>query len=116
VTDGKSQAAIYYLGTGTSFNVTSKTSSYGSLTINNFIVGVNTVTTGGYNGWWNDDNDNCFIASSGTISKSYNPSTGVLSCSFSGTVYVNERGVSEQAHSTPMSGTCFAYLVTGSIS
>jgi hypothetical protein len=110
VTAGKASSGVIYLGTGTSFTITG-VSGYANFTADNFIVGVTSISVTTYNGFWNDSEDNYFGNGSGSVSKSYNASTGTLACKFSGSVYVGRRGVSDTSHGTSLTGTCFAYLV-----
>ena len=118
--DGGGGAHIYYLGTGTSFNIKSRFPNiYSTLTANNFIIGTNgapSASTSYYS-------DNVYHATSSAytgfgLSKSYNSSTGILSiggnsytlrtCIDSSATYCNDAR-------TTGSATVFAYLVVGTI-
>lgn len=96
------------LGIGTSFDVTSITSNYQKLTINDFVVEINSfsVTSSSYY----KGTSNCWPAGYYTFVKSYNASTGIL------TAYGHLKG----GYSTSTAGiygwvettsSCHAYLV-----
>ena len=85
---------VYYLGTGTSFNIkTLFPNQYSSLSTSNFIVEVNTLSTSGsstggaYGVMYSSSGGGSEIFASTsssntvTVSKSYNTSTGVLTIS-----------------------------------
>lgn len=118
---------VYYLGTGTSFNIKNLfPDDYTSLTSDNFIIGVTNKPEGGGAGAGGDGYSGSVAtggSSSFTLSKSYSASTGVLE--ISGTEYYNWASLgytmvgknANNAQSTnPLQVTPFAYLVIGNIS
>lgn len=110
--------SVYYLGTGTSFNVSSRfPNDYQKFTSANFIVGLTSVPytegqhirdTGEYV---------CGFASGLNLSKSYNAINGLLTIGG----YAQSVGMKHYENNGQVggygsqSGTVFAYLVTGKI-
>ncbi len=107
--------SVYYLGTGTSFNVSSKfPNDYQKFTSANFIVSVSGISNGGTD-FFRYNEDVRMLAGSSGISKNYNPSTGILTISgISYTAYHDRRGIGN-VQGFGVSCTVSAYLVTGSI-
>lgn len=117
ITGNVQSSSIYYLGTGTSFDLTSF-EEYEKFTVDNFIVGMQSLP-----------GNSCLtrfaIDSSGTtatghatgvsISKSYNSENGKLTLTGnSSTVSMSIPGTISPGTGT-VYGTCFAYLVLGTI-
>ncbi len=108
---------VYYLGTGTSFDV-SNIPDYQNLTVDNFLVVADTVTINGTffnNGY--DSSYYCGNANTANASKTYNSSSGIFSCSNS----VNTRYYPGQSANGDYYNTVSAsfspkvYLVKGKI-
>ena len=99
---------VYYLGTGTSFNIKTKfPNDYANLTADNFIIQPSTLTasiyvSGGYAAHMS--------GSSATITKSYNKSTGAFSIS-----NTSKRYSYESAYADASVSNFKVYLVLGSI-
>lgn len=104
---------VYYLGTGTSFDV-SGIPGYQNLTADNFIVGIGSMPYSSTGSSSAIDNNVKGRASGLTLSKSYNASTGKLTISGNGQkVYIEN---DDRIHQIcTQSGTVYAYLVKGSI-
>lgn len=101
---------VYYLGTGTSFNVSS-IPGYQNLTADNFIVGACSMSASGGGSCPYRDDISMSVSGSGSISKSYDASTGKLTISgVRGHASVNNGG--PDAYFTL---TYFAYLIKGKI-
>ena len=82
-------AEIYYLGTGTSFNVSSY-EGYQNFTVDNFIVGATGLAASASGGVGYADDYHTSFGGGGNISKSYNSSTGVFKITiptFGGSAY-----------------------------
>ena len=108
---GNSGTTVYYLGTGTSFDV-SNIPGYQNLTDENFIVGALSMNVSGGGGCPYRDDISMSVSGGGTISKTYVPSTGKLTISqISGSASVNHGGASGKFSM----GSYFAYLVKGRI-
>ena len=106
---------VYYLGTGTSFDLKllQQVVDYTQLTADNFIVGASSKPSA--SGSW--DGKGTWTASNGatTITKSYDPDTGILTIggySYSSSLSCSGWGA---LWSQSSNLTCFAYLVTGEI-
>ena len=121
VTHGQNSGLVYYLGTGTSFDV-SGIPGYHNLTIDNFIVGMNNVSSSSWS-FGSSGNDTLSVGASGAgFSKSYNATTGKLSI---GILRNNSISVSFRNNDNGSSGgigsgggssvEVFAYLVKGKI-
>ena len=113
-TDATASATkVYYLGTGTSFNVKSKLpNDYNKLTNANFIVGASGIGSATTRPYSYGKGDITFSVGTKNISKSYNASTGVLT--LSNTSYsittTHPGGVTASGNFS-----CFAYAVVGTI-
>ena len=101
---------VYYLGTGTSFDV-SGIPGYQNLTKDNFIVGASAMSVSGGGGVAYRDDLSMSVAGGGSISKSYDASKGVLTISgVSGSAAV---AYSASGHFSL--SNYFAYLIKGKI-
>lgn len=101
---------IYYLGTGTSFDV-SNIPGYQNLTADNFIVGASAMSVSGGGGVANRDDLSMSVIGGGSISKSYDASKGILTISgVSGSAVV-----AYSASGRFNLSDYFAYLVKGKI-
>lgn len=110
-TNAGSACQVYYLGTGTSFDV-SNIPGYQNLTANNFIVGATGLGLSGGGSCPYRDDISMGCSGGGSISKSYNATTGKLTIgAVSGSVYVNNGGPTANVGL----GGYFAYLVKGKI-
>lgn len=100
----------YYLGTGTSFNV-SHIPGYQNLTKDNFIVGASAMSVSGGGGVAYRDDLSMSVIGGGSISKSYDASKGVLTISgVSGSAVV-----AYSASGRFSLSNYFAYLIKGKI-
>ena len=109
-TNAGSGTQVFYLGTGTSFDV-SNVPGYQNLTADNFIVGANRMSVSGGGRCPYRDDISMSVYGGGTISKSYNASSGILTINgVSGGASVNNGGPSSS-----FSLSYFAYLVKGNI-
>ena len=118
ITGKLKNSSVYYLGTGTSFDVSSF-NGFENFTSENFIVGglsaPDTLTSYYTTGAGNVEDR--AAARGFSIQKNYNNTTGILT--LSGTsqtiqIHKNTTGYSEWA-STSQNITCFAYLILGDI-
>lgn len=112
-TNAGSGAQVFYLGTGTSFDV-SNVPGYQNLTKDNFIVEVNSVSSS-FNGDWagTGSSGNSF---SFTPTKTYNASTGQLTITrTSGSASGSNNGWAGGNTSGSASVSVSVYLVKGNI-
>ncbi len=70
---------VYDLGTGSSFNVSLIYINYGSLTADDFYLVLESFYARGGGAGAGDTDGYTYAAQTGTISKTYNPNTGILS-------------------------------------
>ena len=111
MTNAVNSGLVYYLGTGTSFDVSS-IAEYKNFTTDNFIVGSTSFKADCGNGNSDGPNLGGGVGTSGSISKSYNSSSGVLTVSGGGGSNSTDGGKLSINGSL---GTCFAYLIIGKI-
>ena len=110
-TNSGNSGLVYYLGSGTSFDV-SNIPGYQNLTADNFIVGATRLNLSGGGRCPYRDDIRMSCGGGGTITKSYNAQTGKLTIgTISGSVSVNNGGPSASVNL----GEYFAYLVKGNI-
>lgn len=114
---------VYYLGTGTTFDIKSKfPNDYASLTINNFIVAYNSINVstyyhGGGSGVAGGYSESITKNGNLNITKSYNNSTGILSISGISNSMAYYPYKNDQTHgfTTNASTTLNVYLIMGPI-
>lgn len=96
------------LGTGTSFDVSGITGNYQNLTIDNFIVEINSFSVGSSN--YYKGTGNCWPGGYYTLVKNYDPSTGILTAygRLKGGYSTSTAGIEGWVEKT---SSCHAYLV-----
>ncbi len=109
-------ASIYYLGTGTSFDIKSKfPDSYQNFTVDNFIVGIQSMPSA-KGQLIRDTGENVRSSVKGfEISKSYDNGILTISGTTQTTKIINSSGGAVGGSGT-QTGVVFAYVVTGEIS
>ena len=112
---GKGKNVIKYLGTGTSFNISSIPGlNKNNITKDNFIVGITSMPS--INTGKNSNvNEHWAQASGFNLSKNYNPNTGILTVGGNGQTISAWRDEGDagikNSGSKSQTGTCFAYVL-----
>lgn len=112
----QSGSSVYYLGTGTSFDIKTKfPDDYTNLTANNFIVEGTSVSSSASQGSLSWAISSYSGSATASINKSYDASTGILTCNIQSSVTASVSGNNNGSRNGSNTGSCKVYLVLGEI-